>query len=89
MIATAPYLSSTWEICRVYVHPNRHGTGLGRDLLDIAERHAIAAGADRFVLWTDTRFARAHAFYAKHGYLRQPDIRTLDKNVLEYCYRKM
>jgi GNAT superfamily N-acetyltransferase len=77
MIATAPEAAGTWEICRVYVHPDRHGTGLGAALLRTAERHAIARGARLLFLWSDTRFTRAHRFYQKHGYAQGAETRAL------------
>ena len=77
MIATRPVNATLWEICRVYALPARHGSGLGAALLAYAERHAAAAGADAFELWTDTRFTRAHAFYAKQGYRQTGESRTL------------
>jgi ribosomal protein S18 acetylase RimI-like enzyme len=90
MIATIPHDGDAWEICRVYVHPSRHGTGLGHRLLDRAEAHAIAAGADRLVLWSDTRFDRAHRFYEKRSYVRAGPVRVLAdiSNSLEYGYAK-
>ena len=70
MIAARPLATGAWEICKVYVHPERHGSGLAQALLDVAEAHAAAAGATRLELWTDTRFERAHRFYARRGYVR-------------------
>jgi GNAT superfamily N-acetyltransferase len=69
---------------------NRSATSLGHRLLDMAEAHAIAAGAIRLVLWSDTRFERAHAFYEKRGYLRSGPIRVLDdiSHSLEFAYAK-
>src|SRR4051812_29217677 len=75
MVATRPLDAGAWEICRVYVDPAHHGAGLGHDLLTRAETHAIAAGATRLVLWTDTRFDRAHRFYEKRSYVRSGPIR--------------
>ena len=69
MAAVRP-LAASWEICRVYVHPALHGSGLGAALMDVAEGHAVAAGARVLELWSDTRFERAHRFYAKRGYVR-------------------
>ena len=66
MIATRP-IGAAWEICRVYVHPALHGAGLAHRLMDTAEAHANGAPIE---LWTDTRFLRAHRFYAKRGYIR-------------------
>ncbi|WP_158929376.1 GNAT family N-acetyltransferase [Acidisphaera sp. S103] len=90
MIAVRPAGDAAWEVCRVYVDPARHGSGLGHALLDLAERHAIAAGSERLVLWSDTRFDRAHRFYEKRGYVRSGPLRVLEdiSNSLEFGYAK-
>lgn len=90
MIATRPLENGAWEICRVYVLPDLHGSGLGHHLLDTAEAHARGAGAQRLVLWSDTRFGRAHRFYEKRSYIRSGPIRVLDdiSNSLEFSYAK-
>jgi GNAT superfamily N-acetyltransferase len=90
MIATRPLESVTWEICRVYVAPSLHGSGLGHALLDHAEHHAVTVGAKRLVLWSDTRFDRAHRFYEKRSYLRHGPVRVLNdiSNSLEFGYAK-
>lgn len=81
---------AAWEICRMYLAADARGGGLAGRLLDIAEAHARTAGAERLVLWTDTRFARAHGFYEKRGYVRQGAIRILDdrSKSLEFRYAK-
>jgi GNAT superfamily N-acetyltransferase len=91
MIATRPIDEATWEICRVYVNPPLHGSGLGHVLLDRAESHAIAEGADRLVLWSDTRFERAHRFYEKRSYVREGPVRVLNdiSASMEFCYAKV
>lgn len=91
MVGTRPRQEdAAWEICRMYVDAAARGTGLAGDLLRTAEDHARGAGAERLVLWTDTRFTRAHGFYEKHGYVRQGSIRILDdiSNSLEFRYAK-
>jgi GNAT superfamily N-acetyltransferase len=90
MIATQPLQDGTWEICRVYVMPGLHGSGLGHCLLDVAEAHAVSAGALRLMLWSDTRFDRAHRFYEKRSYVRSGPVRVLAdiSNSLEYAYAK-
>lgn len=90
MIAARPIVNATWEICRVYVDPSLHGSGLGHALLEHAERHAIAAGAERLALWSDTRFDRAHRFYEKRSYVRHGPVRVLHdiSNSLEFGYAK-
>jgi GNAT superfamily N-acetyltransferase len=79
-----------WEVCKVYVDAQARGTGLAHRLLDAAEEHARTAGAERLVLWTDTRFEAAHRFYEKRGFLRQGSIRILDdiSKSLEFRYAK-
>src|SRR3954468_3678039 len=74
MIAVRPLDNGTWEICRLYVAPSLHGSGLGHALLDRAAHHAITAGAVRLALWTDTRFDRAHHFYEKRSYIRHGPV---------------
>ncbi len=90
MIATLPRDPGAWEISRLYVLPALHGSGLGHRLLDSAESHARAAGATRLVLWSDTRFDRAHRFYEKRSYVRHGPIRVLHdiSHSLEFGYAK-
>lgn len=90
MIAVRPHNANSWEVCRVYVHPSRHGGGLGHQLLDLAEAHARNAGADQLVLWSDTRFERAHHFYEKRSYVRRGPLRVLHdiSYSLEFAYAK-
>lgn len=91
MVATRPLPEkSAWEICRMYVDAGMRGDGLAAALLRTAEDHARAAGAERLVLWTDTRFIRAHGFYEKHSYVRRGAIRVLNdiSNSLEFRYVK-
>ncbi len=81
---------AAWEICKVYVAKAARGTGLAHALLGAAEARARQAGAERLVLWTDTRFETAHRFYEKRGFVRQGSIRILDdiSNSLEFRYAK-
>ena len=90
MVAAAPIDGPAWEVCKVYVHPDRHGAGLAHALLDTAERHAMGAGATCLRLWTDTRFDRAHRFYEKRSWVRDGPIRALDdlSGSLEFGYAK-
>jgi GNAT superfamily N-acetyltransferase len=91
MVATRPAGSDqAWEICRLYVEKAARGTGLAQALLGRAEGHAMEHGAERMVLWTDTRFDAAHRFYEKLGYVRAGSIRILDdiSKSLEFRYGK-
>lgn len=91
MVATRPLNDDrAWEIGRMYVARAARGTGLAQALLDVAEAHAVAGGAARMVLWTDTRFEAAHRFYEGRGYVRSGSIRILDdvSKSLEFRYAK-
>jgi GNAT superfamily N-acetyltransferase len=90
MVAAVPRQADAWEICRLYVLPSLHGGGLGHRLLDQAEAYARAAGGMHMMLWSDTRFDRAHRFYEKCGYVRHGPIRVLHdiSNSLEFGYAK-
>lgn len=91
MVGTKPLgADAAYEIGRMYVAQVARGTGLAHRLLATAEAHARDAGAERLVLWTDTRFEAAHAFYEKRGFVRQGAIRILDdlSRSLEFRYAK-
>ena len=79
-----------WEVGRMYVHPDHHGGGLAHALLDRAEAYAAARGATRLVLWSDTKFHRAHRFYEKRGYARVGETRALYdlSDTVEYGFAK-
>jgi putative acetyltransferase len=65
------------ELLKVYVARPWRGTGLAARLLDAAMGFARERRARRLELWSDTRFTRAHAFYAKHGFRRTGEQRFL------------
>jgi GNAT superfamily N-acetyltransferase len=91
MIGVAPRSEAAWEILRFYVLQPYRGSDLAPRLLATAEAHARAAGATRIVLWSDTRFDRAHRFYEKHSYIRHGPIGVLHddiSNSLEFGYAK-
>lgn len=91
LVATWPLgHDQAWEIARMYVAQSARGSGLAHTLLDRAEAHARAAGAERLVLWSDTRFEAAHRFYEKRSYVRAGSIRILDdrSRSLEFRYAK-
>jgi diamine N-acetyltransferase len=58
----------TVELARFYVHPQHHGSGTARVLME----HALAAAADTEArgawLGVSEENARANAFYARHGF---------------------
>jgi diamine N-acetyltransferase len=72
-VLSAPSLPGTIsgdaELKRIYVLSRWHGSGIGRDLFDVAEAEARAWGAKRLVLSVYTRNARAIRFYEKQGFV--------------------
>lgn len=89
VVAVTP-AGDAWEIGRMYVVATERGTGLAHALLDRAEAHAASVGARRLVLWSDTRFARAHRFYEGRSYIRVGGLRALGdlSNSIEFGYAK-
>lgn len=65
------------EVSKVYLAAALRGRGGAQRLMAEAESFAAALGARRLVLWSDTRFARAHRFYEKLGFTPQPVTRYL------------
>jgi GNAT superfamily N-acetyltransferase len=90
MIGVTPHADGAWEVVRLYMLQTYRGTDLAPRLLATAEAHARSAGATRFVLWSDTRFDRAHRFYEKRSYVRRGPIGVLKdlSNSLEFGYAK-
>jgi putative acetyltransferase len=78
------------ELFKVYVAAEARGSGLAQRLFEQGEAHARERGATGMILWTDTRFARGHAFYEKVGFRREPVTRYLaDASASwEYCFRR-
>lgn len=76
-VAPAGDGGAAWEVTKVYVDPRLRRAGLGRRLMAVAEEHAAARGARRVLLWTDTRFAAAHRFYERLGYVADGRTRAL------------
>jgi GNAT superfamily N-acetyltransferase len=69
--------AGTAELHRLYVRPDMRGRGLAKDLTRSMEETARARGAARMILWSDTRFARAHTLYEGLGYVRGAATRSL------------
>lgn len=65
------------ELKKMYVSRDLRGRGLGRRLIEHVEAYARERGAARVELWSDTRFATAHAVYEHVGYRRTGAVREL------------
>lgn len=59
----APLPSVGFQLHHVYTRRSSHGTGLGRDLLD------VALGGEAAYLWILRRNPRAERFYRRHGFV--------------------
>ncbi|HEV8673119.1 MAG TPA: GNAT family N-acetyltransferase [Methylomirabilota bacterium] len=68
------------ELHRLYLDADLRGRGLGRTLVDAVLAWCRAEGIAHLVLWSDTRFDRAHALYARMGF-RQTGERELPDDV--------
>jgi len=56
------------ELYAIYVKPSLIGTGVGRELIHAAHRHAAARGFRTMRLWVLRDNARARRFYERAGY---------------------
>jgi putative acetyltransferase len=65
------------EIGKVYVDAALRGGGLAQRLFADAVAFAQSRGACALMLWSDTRFTRAHRFYERLGFRRWPGERHL------------
>jgi GNAT superfamily N-acetyltransferase len=70
----------TAELHRLYLEAHLRGRGLGRSLVEVALDWCRGAGIPHLVLWSDTRFDRAHALYERMGFVRTGE-RTLAGDV--------
>jgi ribosomal protein S18 acetylase RimI-like enzyme len=68
VIELVPQGSDALLIENVAVDPRARGAGLGRLLMDFAERRASAAGLARLTLYTNEVMTESQAIYAHLGY---------------------
>jgi len=78
------------ELHRVYVRPDLQRRGLGRRLSEAMLARAAEAGATCMILFSDTRFAGAHAMYRRLGFTRVGGARPLGdiSNSHEYRFER-
>lgn len=80
----------TAELHRLYLDASLRGRGLGRALVEAALAWCRAEGIRHILLWSDTRFDRAHALYERMGFQRT-DGRVLPNDLnqtREYRYER-
>jgi putative acetyltransferase len=78
------------ELHKFYVALPYRGSGLAPALFATVEQAARDAASAGLMLWTDTRFTRAHRFYEKQGLVRQAEMRRLHdvSDSTEFLYRR-
>ncbi|AJI95135.1 GNAT family N-acetyltransferase [Yersinia ruckeri] len=70
-----PQIALVGEFCRISylcVSEKVRGEGIGKQLLDEAEKIACERGCDRMELHSHSRRIKAHSFYAREGYEESP-----------------
>jgi GNAT superfamily N-acetyltransferase len=80
IIATVAVLlldAKTAELKTLYVAKDFRQKGLGEDLTKLAVEFARRKGASEMILWSDTRFTKAHRLYERLGFERGGE-RVLD-----------
>lgn len=61
------------ELMAVYVDPVAQGAGVGRALMDAAEARLLEQGHGEAVLWVFAANGMARDFYARRGWVLEPD----------------
>ena len=83
--------ANTAELHRLYLDAELRGRRLGRALVEVVLDWCRAQEIPRIILWSDTRFARAHRLYARMGFV-QTGERELPHDVngsREYGFARM
>lgn len=76
------------EIKRMYVVPERRGTGVATAILTALEGEARGRGWTRLVLETGDRQPDAVRLYEREGYTRIPNFGYYAESPLSICYEK-
>jgi GNAT superfamily N-acetyltransferase len=77
------------ELHRLYLEASLRGRGLGRALVGAVIAWCRAEGIGHLLLWSDTRFDRAHALYERMGFQRTGERALTDINhSREYRYER-
>jgi ribosomal protein S18 acetylase RimI-like enzyme len=73
------------QVHRLYVHPARQGSGIGRSLLTTSVDRLREGGADTATLWALETDQRARAFYERLGW--EPDGARMTHPPTDVRYR--
>ena len=69
---------------RLYLEAALRGSPWGAQLMQWAIAWARAHSMHRIEFWSDTRFTRAHTFFARFGCQRDGRIRSMDDGCMPY-----
>jgi putative acetyltransferase len=69
---------------RLYLDPALRGAGVGTMLMFWAIDWAVEHGLTRVEYWSDTRFARAHRFFERLGFVRTGELREMSDGADPY-----
>jgi GNAT superfamily N-acetyltransferase len=80
----------TWGGCchivHLWVHESKRRCGVGRALLQSAEKEAIRRGCTQSLVFTHS--FQAPVFYERHGYVRQASIPNYPRGHAQHVYLK-
>jgi putative acetyltransferase len=80
---------SSAELHRLYLKADLRGRGIGRALVEEVIAWCRAGGIRHLLLWSDTRFERAHVLYGRLGFQRTGERALNDVNhTREYRYER-
>lgn len=80
--------ASAGELHALYAHPDVHGRGIGRLLIDDAMRVLAADGRDRCILWAVACNSRSRGFYEHLGFRLDPGGSRIWRGLEEVRYRR-
>jgi N-acetylglutamate synthase-like GNAT family acetyltransferase len=81
--------ATTAELKSLYVHRDFRRHGLGQTLTEMAMDLAREKGAREMIMWSDTRFTRAHRLYERLGFERTGERKLQDlNNTTEFGFRR-
>jgi RimJ/RimL family protein N-acetyltransferase len=82
--------ADTAELHRLYLDADLRGRRLGRELVETVLAWCARERITRLVLWSDTRFDRAHALYERMGFARTGERVLPDdpNDTREYSYAR-
>lgn len=89
-VSGMPVDKERYQLKRLYVASGMRGTGIAAYLVRQIEKRALKFGVKQIELWSDSRFSRAHSFYVREGFVKQPKTKALNdiSNTTEYFFIK-